>query len=311
MKKVLIFGGSGNIGTSLIKLLTKKNYIVTVVTRNLHQKGIKLKTQGNPGYLEILEANIFNEDELNNLFHDKDICINLVGILFEKKKNTFKNIHVNFPAILSKKCTEYNLKQFIHISALGIEKAVDSNYALSKLEGEKVVLNNFSKATILKPSIVFGQDDQFSNRLLSLLSLLPIFPLYYNGKTKFSPIHVSEICEIIFNVIEKNICSEKIECVGPEELSFKQILQKLLVSINKKRFLFPVPLQIAKVIAFFFEKFPKPLITRDQLRILKYDNVLSGQYKSNKDVGLEAKLKFDNEILKYSYMWKEGGQYSK
>ncbi len=311
MKKVLIFGGSGNIGTSLIKQLTKKNYIVTVVTRNLHQKGIKLKTQGNPGYLEILEANIFNEDELNNLFQDKDICINLVGILFEKKNNTFKNIHVNFPAILSKKCNDYNLKQFIHISALGIEKAVDSNYALSKLEGEQVVLKNFSKATILKPSIVFGQDDQFSNRLLSLLSILPIFPLYFNGKTKFCPIHVSEMCEIILNIIEKNICSDKIECVGPEILSFKQILQKLLISINKKRLLLPLPIQIAKLIAFFFEKFPKPLLTRDQLRILKYDNVLSGKFKSNIDIGLEAKLKFDSEILKYSYMWKEGGQYSK
>tara|TARA_B100000579_G_scaffold366227_1_gene325973 strand:+ start:989 stop:1924 length:936 start_codon:yes stop_codon:yes gene_type:complete len=311
MEKVLIWGGSGQIGRHLIRKLTKKNYQVTVVTRNLHKKGVILKTQGNPGYIEIIEANIFDENQLNNLFKDKDICINLVGILFENKKNSFKNIHVNFPELLSKKCVEHKLKQFVHISALGIEKAIDSKYALSKLEGEEVVLNNFSKATILKPSVVFSQDDQFSNRLLSLLSLLPIFPLYYNGKTKFSPIHVSELCEIILNVIEKNICSDKIECVGPEELSFKQILQKLLFLIDKKRFLFPVPLQIAKIIAFFFEKLPKPLITRDQLRILKYDNVLSGEFKSNFDIGIKAKLKFEDEIKKYSYMWKRGGQYSK
>jgi len=311
MKKVLIFGGSGHIGTNLIKQLTKKNYIVTVVTRNLHKKGVKLKTQGNPGYLEIIEANIFDEEQLNNLFNDKDICINLVGILFENKKNTFNNIHVKFPTILSKKCEKYKLKQFIHISALGIEKAIDSKYALSKLEGEKSVINNFSKTTILKPSIIFSVDDNFSCRLLSLLSLLPIFPLYYNGKTKFSPIHVSEICEIISNVIEKNICSDIIECVGPEELSLKEIIKKLLISIDKKRLLIPIPLQIAKVIAFFFEKFPNPLLTRDQLKILKYDSVLSQENKSNLDIGFEAKLKFDDEISKYSYMWKEGGQYSK
>ena len=311
MKKILIFGGSGQIGRHLIRKLTKENYLVTVVTRNLHKKGTVLKLSGNPGYIEVIEGNVFDEEQLNNFFKDKDVCINLVGILYESKKDTFKNIHVNFPTILSKKCEEYKLKQFIHISALGIEKAIDSKYASSKLEGEKNIINNFSKSTILKPSVIFSVDDDFSCRLLTLLSLLPMFPLYYNGKTKFSPMHVSEMCEVIKMIIDKNICSDIIECVGPEELSFKEILQKLLISINKKRLLIPLPIQMAKFIAFFFEKFPKPLITRDQLRILKYDNILSGQYKSNIDIGIEAKLKFENEILKYSYMWKEGGQYSK
>ena len=228
MKKVLIFGGSGQIGRHLIRKLTKKNYLVTVVTRNLHKKGTLLKLSGNPGYIEVVEGNVFDEEQLNNFFKDKDVCINLVGILYENKKNTFKNIHVNFPTILSKKCEEYKLKQFIHISALGIEKAIDSKYASSKLEGEKNIINNFSKSTILKPSVIFSVDDDFSCRLLTLLSLLPIFPLYYNGKTKFSPMHVSEICEVIKMVIDKNICSDIIECVGPEELSFKEILEKLL-----------------------------------------------------------------------------------
>ena len=311
MKKVLIFGGSGMVGRHLIRKLTKNNHLVTVVTRNLHKKGAILKTQGNPGYIEIVEANVFDEEQLNNLFKDKDVCINLVGILFENKKNSFKNIHTNFAGILAKKSEEYKLKQFIHISALGIEKALDSKYATSKLEGEKKIINNFPKSTILKPSVIFSVDDNFSCRLLSLLSLMPAFPLYYNGKTKFSPIHVSEMCEIISCVIDKNICSDIIECVGPEKLSFKEILEKLLISINKRRLLIPLPIQIARFFAFFFEKFPEPMITRDQLKILKYDNVLSGKYKSNIDIGLEAKLKFENEILKYSYMWKEGGEYSK
>jgi len=162
MKKVLIFGGSGQIGRHLIRRLTKKNHLVTVVTRNLHKKGAILKTQGNPGYVEVVEANVFDEDQLNQLFKDKDVCINLVGILFENKKNTFKNIHINFPSILSKKSEEYKLKQFIHISALGIEKAIDSNYATSKLEGEKKIINNFPKSTILRPSVIFSVDDDFS-----------------------------------------------------------------------------------------------------------------------------------------------------
>jgi len=311
MKKVLIFGGSGMIGRHLIRKLTKNNHLVTVVTRNLHKKGAILKLGGNPGYVDVIEANVFDEEQLNNLFKDKDICINLVGILFENKKNNFKNIHINFPSILSKKSEEYKLKQFIHISALGIEKAVDSKYATSKLEGEKKIINNFPKSTILRPSVIFSVDDDFSCRLLNLLSLLPVFPLYYNGKTKFSPIHVTEICQIISNIIERNICSDIIECVGPEELSFKEIIKKLLNSIDKKRLLIPIPISIANIIAFLFERFPKPLITQDQLRLLKYDNILSEKNKSNIDMGFEAKLKFDQEIRKYSYMWKKGGEYSR
>ena len=311
MKKVLIFGGSGMIGRHLIRKLTKNNHLVTVVTRNLHQKGAILKLGGNPGYIDVIEANIFDEKQLNNLFKNKDVCINLVGILFENKKNKFKNIHVNFPNILSKKSKEHKLKQFIHLSALGIENALDSDYAISKLEGEKKIVNNFFNATILRPSVVFSVDDNFSCRLLSLLNLLPIFPLYYNGNTKFSPIHVTEICEIISKVIDNNICYDIIECVGPEEISFKEIINKLLNSIDKKRLLIPIPIAFANLFAFFFEKFPKPLITRDQLRLLKYDNVISKKYKSNKDIGYTAKLRFDDEILKYSYMWKDGGEYSK
>ena len=311
MKKVLIFGGSGQIGRHLIRRLTNKNYLVTVVTRNLHKKGTALRLGGNPGYIEIIETNIFDENKLNDLFKDKDICINLVGIISENKKNKFKNIHTYFPTLLSKKCEKFKLKQFIHISALGIDKAKDSKYAMSKLEGEKNILENFSKTTILRPSIVYSVDDNFTTNLMTLLSLLPIFPLYYEGKTKFSPIHVSELCEIILEIVEKCIIEKIVECVGPEELSFKEILKKLLVSIEKKRILFYFPLFFAKIIIFFLEKLPKPLITQDQLTLLKYDNVISNEYKSNLDIGYKTKLRFEDEIKKYSYMWREGGEYSK
>ena len=311
MKKVLIFGGSGMVGRHLIRKLTKNNHLVTVVTRNLHKKGAILKTQGNPGYIEIAEANVFDEEQLNELFKDKDICINLVGILFENKKNNFKNIHINFPTLLSEKSRNYKLKQFIHVSALGIEKAIDSEYAKSKLKGEENILNNLSSSVILRPSLVYSVNDNFTTNIMTLLSLLPVFPLYYNGNTKFSPIHVSDFCEIIVKIIDESISSEIIECVGPEKLSFKEIIKKLLIAIDKKTFLLPVPTIIAKIIAFFLEKLPTPLITRDQLRLLKYDNILSKENKSNIDIGFKSKLKFDEEIVKYSYMWKKGGEYSK
>ena len=310
-KHCLIFGGSGQIGRNLIRKLTKNNYRVTVVTRNIHQKSYIIKTQANAGYIDIVEANIFDEKKIRALFKKTDICINLIGILFEQKKgNTFKNIHSIFPSLLAKLCKEYNLKHFIHLSALGINDAVDSEYAKSKLEGENNVLKNFPLATILRPSIVYSVDDNFTTNFMTLLNRLPIFPLYYEGKTKFAPIHCSDLTDTINHIISKNIYSKIIECTGPEIISFKELLQKLLYLINKKRILMPFPLPLAKFSARFFELLPNPLLTSDQLRLLKYDNISSGKYKTNSEIGIPSVRYFEEEVKKYCYMWREGGQFS-
>ena len=310
-KNCLIFGGSGQIGRNLIRKLTKNNYTVTVVTRNIHQKSYIIKTQANVGYIDIVEANIFDEKKIRELFKKADICINLIGILFEKKRgNTFKNIHSVFPSLLAKLSKEYNLKHFIHISALGINEATDSEYAKSKLEGESKVLKNFPLATILRPSIVYSVDDNFTTNFMTLLNRLPFFPLYYEGKTKFAPIHCSDLTDIIHYVISKNIYSKIIECVGPEIISFKDLLEKLLLLIGKKRLLLPFPLPLAEFSARFFEMLPNPLLTRDQLKLLKYDNIQSGKYKTNSEIGVPSIRFFDQEVKKYCYMWREGGQFS-
>ncbi len=310
-KNCLIFGGSGQIGRHLIRKLTSNDYKVTVVTRNIHQKSYIIKTQANAGYIDIVEANIFDEDKIRGLFEKADICINLVGILFEKGKgNSFKNIHVIFPSILSKLSKEYNLKNFIHLSALGINDAKDSNYAQSKLEGEKKIITNFPLATILRPSIVYSVDDNFTTTFMTLLNRLPMFPLYYSGETKFMPIHCSDLVDIIYHVLTKKISSQIIECVGPETLSFKKIINKLLRLIDKKRILMPIPIFVGNLLAQFFQLLPKPLITKDQIRLLKYNNTLSGKYKSNLDIGVPSNKIFDQEVKKYCYMWREGGQFS-
>ena len=310
-KNCLIFGGSGQIGRHLLRKLTKNNYKVTVVTRNIHQKGHIIKTQGNAGYIDIVESNIFEEVKIRKLFENADVCINLVGILYEKRGNSFQNIHGLFPSILAKLCKEYNLKHFIHLSALGINDAIDSDYAKSKLNGEKEILKNFPLSTILRPSVVYSVDDNFTTNFMTLLNRMPIFPLYYSGKTKFMPIHSSDLVDIIFNVISKNIYSQIIECVGSETISLKEILEKLLYLINKKRFLTPMPLFLGNLSAQVFQLFPKPLLTQDQLKLLKYDNIVSGNYKTNSDIGLPARCSFEAEVEKYCYMWREGGQFAK
>ena len=311
-KNCLIFGASGQIGRHLIRKLTKNNYKVTAVTRNLHQKGYVLKTQANAGYIDIVELNIFNENKLKDLISRADICINLIGILYEKNKgNSFENIHTIFPSLISKICKEYNVQQFIQLSALGIDDAVDSNYAKSKLEGEKNIKNNFKHATILRPSVVYSVDDNFTTNFMTLLNRLFVFPLYYNGDTKFMPIYCSDLTEIIYQVISKNIISKTIECVGPETISLKDILKRLLKLTEKKRLLIPLPLFLAKLSAIFFQLLPNPLLTLDQLKLLRYNNVASGKYKTNFDIGIPSVHRFDIEVEKYAFMWKESGQFSR
>ena len=310
-KNCLIFGGSGQIGRNLIRKLTKNNYKVTVVTRNLHQKGYMMKTQANAGYIDIVEANIFEETKIRKLFSKTDICINLIGILYESKKgNTFKNIHSIFPTILGSLCKEYKVQQFIHLSALGINDAVDSEYAKSKLEGEINIQKNFPLVTILRPSIVYSVDDNFTTNFMTLLNRLPFFPLYYNGETKFAPIHCSDLTDTIYHIIKKNIYSKIIECVGPETISFKDILKKLLNLIGKNKLLVPFPFFIANMSANLFQLFPKPLLTVDQLKLLKYDNIPSKKYQTNFEIGVPSTRVFETEVEKYCYMWREGGQFS-
>ena len=310
-KNCLIFGASGAIGRNLIRGLTKQNLKVTAVTRNLHQKGYILKTQANPGYLEVVEANMFDIPKIEKLIARADVCINLIGILFEKGSNNFFNIHEKFPSVLADLCKKNNVSKFIHISALGVEKAKDSKYATSKLNGENAVRKNFKDAIILKPSIVYSVDDNFTTMLMDLINLLPVFPLYYGGKTKFMPLHCSDICNLISSLVQDDTISETIECIGPEVITFKQIIEKLLKLLDKKRLFVPVPLFAANIMATFFQILPKPLITRDQIKLLFYDNIPSGEYKTNVDIKKTFNLRFENEVEKYCYMWKEAGEYAK
>ena len=308
---ILIFGSSGQIGKSLIRKFTKNNYRVIAVTRSIHRKGYQIKTQSNYGYLELEEISSFKEEVISQLMQRSSICINLIGILYEKKQNDFNLIHSDLPSLLSNLALKNSLEQFINLSALGIENASDSKYATSKLNGEKKVRQNFPKSVILKPSLVYSVDDNFTTNFMSLLSILPVMPLYYGGKTKFTPIHVSDLANIIFEIVQKKITGETIECIGPEVLTFKEILIKILKSINKKRFLFHLPLPLAKLNAKLFQLMPKPLLTMDQLRLLKYDNIVSKKYKTNFDLKINANKKFENEINQYSFNWTSGGQFSK
>ena len=307
-KIIAIFGAGGFIGKYLMRQLTKLDYRIKVATRSPYQKGY-LKPQGNAGQIELFKTNIFNEDDVKRVLNNCDLVINLCGILFENSKQKFSQIHSNFPFLLSKLCAEHGIKNLVHISALGIKEKHSSKYMQSKLQGEINIKENFKPSVILRPSVVFGPEDKFFNTFASLAQFSPFLPLVGGGKTKFSPIYVGDVARAIVKSLELNNSGTKIyELGGPQNYSFKELMELLLKEIKKKRILMPIPFSFAKFQSYFFNMMPNPLLTPDQVEMLKYNNIESGDYPNLKDLGIEGK-NIESILPKYIYRFRTGGQF--
>ena len=307
-KIIAIFGAGGFFGKNLMRELTRLNYRVKVATRNPYLKGY-LKPLGNPGQIELFKTNIFKEDDVRRVLKNCDSVINLVGILHETKKQKFNQIHSQFPLLLSNLCNECNVNNLIHISALGIKEGHTSQYMLSKLKGEKNIQETFKSSVILRPSIVFGPEDKFFNTFAALAQFSPVIPLIGGGKTKFSPIYVNDVAKAIVKALELNNSESKTyELGGPENYSFKELMEILLTEIKKKRFLLPIPFGFAKFQSYFLQIFPNPLLTPDQVELLKYDNIVTGEYPALKDFGISGTA-IKNILPKYIYRFRTGGQF--
>ena len=308
-KIATIFGASGFIGRHLIRKLTEKDFRIIAVTRSPYLHGY-LKPLGNPGQIDLEKVSISDEENLKTLIKHSDVVINLVGILYENKKQKFENIHAKFPDLLSKLCNELNIEKFVHISALGINETVSSQYMQSKLKGEKNILNNFNYSVILRPSIVFGPEDQFFNKFASLAEFLPALPLIGGGQTKFQPIYVLDLCKAIVAVLDKEEVKENIYDLGGSQIfTFKELMEILLKQIKKKRFLVPISFSFAKFQAKILQLLPKPLITADQVEMLKYDNVVTNNYPTLKDLKINPKS-IDSILPSYIWRFRKGGQFA-
>ena len=307
-KIATIFGGSGFIGRHLIRRLTEKSFRIVIATRSPYLHGY-LKPLGNPGEIDLEEVNLFDEERLKVLTKNSDVVINLVGILHETRKQKFDNIHVMFPDLLSRVCAEQNIKKLVHISALGINEKVSAQYMQSKLKGEQNILNNFKNSVIIRPSIVFGPEDNFFNKFATLTEFLPALPLIGGGQTKFQPIYVGDVAKSIVAILEKEEIDNNIfELGGPEIFTFKELMKILLREIKKKRFLISITFGMAKFQSYFMQLMPTPLLTPDQVEMLKYDNVVSGQYPSLRDLGITGTT-IQSILPKYIYRFRKGGQF--
>ena len=305
-----ILGGGGFIGRYLVRNLTKKNYRCIISTRKAFQKGY-LKTQATPGSIELIDWNPNNFSGLKEAIKNSDIVINLIGILYETRKQKFYNIHSRIPEALSKICSESDLKKFIHVSAIGASETSKSLYQKSKYQGEMEALNNFKNTVIIRPSVVCGTEDNFTN-LFSKLSFLPVIPVVginYN----FQPILVTDVADAIVQAIETKDNEGKIyEIGGPKVISFGDMVKSILKTINKKRFVVEMPMPIAKIQSAITDLLPiPPILTKDQCEILsEADNVVSNKHLTLKDLDIKP-TDVEEAMKKWLWRYKDGGQFAK
>jgi NADH dehydrogenase len=290
--------------------LTKKNYRCIISTRKAFQKGY-LKTQATPGAIELVDWNPNNFSELKEAIKNSDVVINLIGILYETRKQKFYNIHTSIPEAVAKICSDSDVKKFIHVSAIGANENSNSLYQKSKYQGEVKALNNFKNTVIIRPSVVCGTEDNFTN-LFSKLSILPVIPVV-GINYKFQPILVNDVANAIVAAIEKKNNEGKIyEIGGPKIISFGNMVKSILKIINKKRFVVSMPMALAKIQSTITDLLPfPPILTKDQCAILsEADNVVSNENLTLKDLDINPS-DVEEEMKKWLWRYKDGGQFAK
>ena len=278
-KNILVFGSTGFIGRSITKRLLQNGDKLICPVRNASRAKRNILS-GDIGQIEIIEFDIHNLEEIKSLIANSDVVINLIGILFEKNNLSFELVHYLLPKKIANYCELYK-KPFLHVSGLGSTFQTKSNYLISKKMGEEFIENNNTNHIIVRPSTVYGEEDNFFNLFGKMAKILPFLPLIKNGMTKFQPIYVNDLSLLIFNLLnnfEKHKNSN-IAAVGNEIFTFKEILSHIFLSLKKKERFFYIPSFLAIIQGKVLEKLPKPLFTYDQYVTLSHDSISEGSQK--------------------------------
>lgn len=308
-KVITIFGGAGFIGSHIVQELAREGYRLKIITR-IPESAYELKTYGTVGQIVACTCDYNDDNAVEEAVKGSFAVINLIGILFQKRKNNFKKAHIEIPEKIAKACKKSEVEKFIHVSAMGIDQG-QSKYAKSKREGEKLVKAAFPAVTILRPSVVFGAGDNFFNMFAKLSTMLPALPLIGGGKTKFQPVFVGDIAQAVRNIIVENNQEYKgstYQLGGPEVVTFKEIYERLLKEVNRQRALVSVPWAVAKIQGAFLGLMPKPLLTADQVRSLKTDNIIQEPAMKLEDLGV-VPTSMGAILPRYLACYKRGGRF--
>ena len=314
VKKICLFGGAGFIGRSIVKLLAKRGFEVKIATRSpFNEDLLELKsTVSDPGQIIIEKINIHSNVQVRDFIKDCEICINLVGILYEKGSNTFKKVHTDFVNNLTLAVKEEeSIKHFIHFSSLGVKSDTESKYLESKYQAEEIIKKNFKNYTIIKPSIVYGGGQKdFTNSFAKLINLFPVIPLA-GSSVKFAPVYVGDIASGIEKIIDDEIKKETIEFVGNEIFNLTEIIKIISNEIRKKNIIIPIPSWLGKLQGAVLGLAPNPMLTLDQVRTLESgDNIATGHNRTLSDLQIDLHG-IRNIIPNYLWRFRKGGQFAK
>jgi uncharacterized protein YbjT (DUF2867 family) len=286
-RRVTVLGGSGFIGRYIVKRLAQRGAVVTVIGRHAGSAGY-LRPMGDVGQIATLNAGLDDEKLLAAAVAGADAVVSAAGILYERGKQRFDLVHHRGPALLARLAREAGCRRVVHLSAIGAEAASPSAYARSKAAGEAAVREAFPGATILRPSIVFGPEDAFFNRFAALARYLPALPLIGGGHTRFQPVYVGDVADAAVAALERTDApGRSYELGGPEVQSFRELMEFMLREINRRRALISIPFALASVEAAFLELLPSPPLTRDQVKLLRHDNVVASGAFGLGDLGVQ------------------------
>jgi NADH dehydrogenase len=308
-KLATVFGGAGFIGRYVVQRLARAGWRIRVPARN-PDSALFLKPLGDVGQIVPMAANIRNELSVRRAIEGAGAVFNLVGILSERGRQSFDAVHREGAERIARIAAEMGAARLLHISALGADPQSPSKYARSKAAGEAAVRAAFPGATLFRPSIVFGPEDDFFNRFARLTRLLPALPLIGGGKTRFQPVYVGDVAEALAAALaDPRTMGQIFELGGPQTYSFRQLMEILLAAVGRKRWLVPVPFPVATAQGAVLSLLPNPPLTRDQVKLLRRDNVVSGLFPGLIELGVRPTA-LEAVIPTYLDRFRPGGWYS-
>jgi uncharacterized protein YbjT (DUF2867 family) len=308
-RRVTVFGGSGFIGRYVVKRLAARGDVVRVAVRDPVAAAF-LKTMGNVGQVVPMRVDIRDAAAVAEAVRGADVVINLVGILYESGRQRFDAVQGEGAERLAAAARAAGVARFVHVSAIGADAAAESGYARSKAAGEQGVRRHYPDAVILRPSVVFGPEDDFFNRFAAMAQFAPFLPLIGGGTTKFQPVYVGDVAEAIVRVSELESAGGKTyELGGPRVASFKELMEFLLAQIGRDRRLLTLGYGLAGTLARFTEVLPVPPLTRDQVKLLRRDNVVGQGVPDLRSLGIEP-TPMEIVVPQYLEIFRRGGRYA-
>ncbi len=312
----VVFGGSGFVGRNVVRELVRRGWRVRVAVRRPHHAQF-LRTMGAVGQIQLKQCNVRHHASVADALTGADAVINLVGILFQNGSQSFEAVQAGGAATVARLAAKAGVKTFVQLSAIGADAESDSQYARSKGEAERAVLDAVSTATIIRPSIIFGPEDSFFNKFAAMARLSPALPLIGGGKTKFQPVYVDDVADAICAALLRPEAAGRVyEIGGPRIYTFRELMELMLSETGQKRVLVPVPFPVASLMGLGGEiagwaPFISPPVTRDQVKLLKHDNVVA----AGEGVGTIADLGVDPQTVEsilpgYMVRYRKYGQFA-